>query len=391
MRSAARPVSKKLGTQTLAAISSNERQYFRFEQTENLALSVALDSTNAFPDLYLQPGTLPTDAAYLKRSIGATNDLISLLETEALAGSYFVGIFAPNGTPPNLPYTLRLQSVEIPSLTWDPGLTHDGTMIYSNLSGTAGDYYFKVTTANPSLAAWRTALKLFTNDAQLYLSRGALPTPAVADYRSERAGSDGFVLGPTQFNPNEAWYLLVRASANARWALVSGAPFVQDLGNVAEDGSSGSGPVEIGPEGIRFFRATAPANMLAWRLWLNGATNQIFLKKTTLPLPAGNEQIQVGQTLVVPPYLSGNQQYLIGVSGAPDTNITLDSRHQPIVDLAYGASASSVVTEFGYTTYRIQVPPQQIAWQLTLPSTNGNPKFAVRRNTVPNENSNEAF
>ncbi len=393
MRSAARPASKRLDTQTIGGIAGNERQYFRFEHAGNSALSISLDGTNVFPDLYVQRGGVPTDTIFLKRSLTTTNDLIGLLDTEALAGSYFIGVFAPSGTPANTRYTLRIETLALPSLTWDPGLTHEGTVVHSNFTGTAGDFYFRITTANPSLGAWRTALKLFTNDANLYLSRGTLPTPGVADFKSERAGSDGFVLGPSQFNPNEAWYLLVRASANARWTLVSGAPYVQDLGSVAEDGSSGSGSVEMGPEGIRFFSATAPVNMLAWRLWLNGESNLIFLKKTSLPLPTplANEQIQAGQTLVVPPYLAGGQQYLIGVAGTPGTNIVLDSRQQPVADLLYGASASSTVTGFGYTTYRVQVPPQQVAWQLTLPSTNGNPNFAVRRNTVPNENNNDAF
>ncbi len=46
---------------------------------------------------------------------------------------------------------------------------------------------------------------------------------------------------------------------------------------------------------------------------------------------------------------------------------------------------------FGYTTYRVQVPAQQISWQIYLPSTNGNPNLAVRRNMVPNENNNDGY
>ena len=60
--------------------------------------------------------------------------------------------------------------------------------------------------------------------------------------------------------------------------------------------------------------------------------------------------------LVVPPYLTGGQHYFVGVSGVPGEIINLDSRQQPVLDLAYGASASQAITGFGYTTYRVQVP-----------------------------------
>ena len=392
MRSVGRPVSKPLAALAIpGTISANGRQHFRFDLTANTTLRVALDSTNVAPDVYLQRNVIPSESVFLKRSLTVSNDLIPLLDTETTPGAYFVGVFSPSGSANNVAYSLRLEPMTIAPLGWDLGATHEGSLVASNFSGASGDYFFKITTANPSLGAWRTALKLLAGEAHLYLSRSVLPTVAGADFKSERAGSDGFVLGSTQFAPNETWYLLVRAAAGARWTLVSGAPYVQDLGTVADDGTTGSGSVEMGPEGMRFFSAIAPANMLAWRLWLNGQSNSIYLKKTSLPLPLANELSQAGQTLVVPPYLTGGQQYLIGVSGPPGTNINLDSRQQPIVDLPYGNNAGSVVAGFGYTTYRVQVPPQQIAWQLSLPSTNGSPNFSVRRNTVPNENYNDVF
>jgi uncharacterized repeat protein (TIGR02543 family) len=394
MRSLARPVSKVLASQAIGRISANGRQHFRFDLRTSSALQITLNASNASPDLFLQRGQIPNETVFLKRSITLSNDLIAMLDTEATAGAYYVGVFAPAVASGNVPFTLRIDPLNVPAMSWDPGTTHEGTLVQSNFTGAAGDFYFRITTANPSLGAWRTALRVLNGDANLYLSRGALPTPALADFRSERSGSDGFVLNSAQFAPNESWYILVRASAGARWTLVSGAPYVQDLGLVANDNSSGSGSVEIGPEGMRFFSTTAPANMLAWRLWLNGATNGIYLKRTSLPFPtAGNNELTAnGALLVVPPYLAGNQQYLIGIVGDPGTTNTLDSRQQPIVDVAYGANTSSNITGFPYTTFRVQVPAQQIAWQLNLPAaTNGNPNFALRRNTVPNENNNDAL
>src|SRR5688572_14927383 len=171
-------------------------------------------------------------------------------------------------------------------ILWDPGLTHEGTRVVTNSTTVATNVLYRITTANPSLAAWRTALTVHTGEANLYLRRSIPPTTTTSDHKSERTGSDGFMLSSTQFAPNEVWYILVAAQAGASYSLVSGAPYVQDLGAVAADDSSGSGDVVIGPEGIRYFSAQAPTDMLAWRLWLNGKTNNILLKKSGVPLPS---------------------------------------------------------------------------------------------------------
>ena len=51
--------------------------------------------------------------------------------------------------------------------------------------------------------------------------------------QSTRVGSDGFVLGNTEFAAGQDWYLLVRATPGAQWTLVSGEAHVLNLGNVA--------------------------------------------------------------------------------------------------------------------------------------------------------------
>ncbi|MGA2866234.1 MAG: pre-peptidase C-terminal domain-containing protein [Verrucomicrobiota bacterium] len=399
LRTALKPVTKVLAGPlsggARGVVARNAWQYFRVELTTNTFWMAGLDVTNqTAPDLYVASAQIPTTSTYLKASVGLTNDLLAFTSSEGAPGVYYVGVFG--ATPlagSSVAYTLRVQTMSLPTLLWDPGTTDAGTQVYTNLSGTGGDYYFRILTANPSLGAWRTVLQVLANDANLYLSRGVLPTPSAAGFKSEQPGSDGLVLAlNSDFQPGEDWYILVRAKAGAQWTLVSGSPYVTDLGTVAADASTGSGAVAIGPEGIRFFSATAPPEMLAWRLWLNGLTNSILLKKTTVPLPrnGGSELSQPGQLLVVPPYLSA-AQYLIGIPGTNGATINLDSRQQTIVDLAYGSSTNAVVTGFGYATYRVQVPAQQIAWQLTLPSANGNPFMAVRENLVPNENNNDAF
>ena len=245
LRTAERPVTKALSSQGTGVATNGSRQYFRVEAT-NVSWRVALDAAVQMPDLYAARGQLPTESSFLKRSINVTNDLLAFSANDPAAGpgTYFIGIFALTAPTGGVAYTLRFEPVIPQTLIWDPGLAHLGTQVYTNLSGLAEDYYFRITTANPALGAWRTALRLLANDANLYLSRGVLPTPDAADFKSERNGSDGFLLASsTQFLPNEEWYLLVRAKAGAQWTLLSGAPFVTDLGVVAADDSSGSGPV----------------------------------------------------------------------------------------------------------------------------------------------------
>ena len=75
--------------------------------------------------------------------------------------------------------------------------------------------------------------------------------------------------------------------------------------------------------------------------------------------------------LVVPPYLAGgtfNGYYFIGVPGEPGTLIDLDSRQQAVTDLPFNSLTNVVVAtnDFPYLTFRVQVPVQQIAWQLNL-------------------------
>src|SRR5438874_4570393 len=74
-------------------------------------------------------------------------------------------------------------------ILWDPGLTHEGTRVISYTTDVATNVLFRITTANPSLGAWRTALTVLAGEANVYLSRGVAPTITSFDFKSDRAGS----------------------------------------------------------------------------------------------------------------------------------------------------------------------------------------------------------
>jgi len=392
LRSAARPATKPIESVSQGSLVSGTWHYFRVDIVTNISgWRILLNSTNSLnPDLYVQRGALPTAAAFLKRSQALANDGIALVDSELPPGTYFIGVFQPAQPAGTGTYTLQTEFITFTTLNWDSGATHLGTEVYTHPATNGGDFYFKITTQNTALGAWRTAL-VVTGEANIYLTKGAPPTVGNFQYKSDRVGSDGFVLPSAAFNAGEDWYYMVRAEPGAQWNLVTGEPFVADLGDLATDGSSGSGEVSVGAEGIRFFKTSVPANTVAWRLWLNGLTNQVMVRRTSLPVPTQTDLTQSGQMLVVPSYLSGGQLYFVGVAGNPGAAINLDSRQHGFVDIPLSSVANLSVTGFPYSTFRVFVPSNQIAWQVNVVVSNGNPNIAVRRNFVPNESNNDAF
>ena len=286
-------------------------------------------------------------------------------------------------------------SAPITQLAWDPGQTHLGTQVFPNPNSNGGPYYFRITTISTTNGVWRTALNVLSGEGDVYITSGGLPHTYSYYRRSIRVGSDGFVISQSasQFAPGQDWYILVMASQGATWNLVSGEAYVMNLGAVAPYWSTDSSTnVVMGAEGFRYFRATPPVGTLAWRLWLRGATNDIYVKKINAPHPASYDLLQARQILVVPSFLVGGDQYNVGVSGDPGSLVQFDSRQQEIIDVPFTSTNWVLVfTNFGYVTYRINVPVQQIAWLTTVKPTNGDPNISVRRDYVPNEWNNDAY
>lgn len=389
LRQAARPATKPLQSTSSGSLTASSWHYYRVEIPADLpGWRVVLTSTNSGPDLYVQRDALPTTATYLERSQLQTNDLIAFAPGELIPGAYFIGVYQPSGSSA---YTLKTETITFTTLNWDSGLTHLGTQVYTNQSTNGGSFYFKITAQNTALSAWRTALNVTAGEADIYLSKGTPPAPGNSVYDSSRPGSDGFVVPSSAFAAGEDWYYLVQAQPGSQWTLVTGEPHVMDLGTVAGDGSSDSGIVAIGAESFRFFKTTVSVGSPAWRLYLNGRTNSVLVKKSGVPLPGVSDLSQSAQMLVVPPYLVGGQLYFVGVSGAPGEAIKLDSRPQLFEDIAFVTSTNLTVSGYGYRTFRVQVPPDQLAWQVNMVVSNGNPNLAVRRNFIPNEFYNDAF
>jgi|GEM_PF-2152469 len=98
----------------------------------------------------------------------------------------------------------------IRDLAWDPGATDLGTEVFSvppeNL---ARRDYFKLTTEATSVGAWRTALRVATGTADIFLKQNSAPTSTSHyAYKSDRAGvaGDGFVVPSASCEAAQTWY-----------------------------------------------------------------------------------------------------------------------------------------------------------------------------------------
>lgn len=402
LRSGAYPVLKPLAFTTTGTLTNGTGlgafHYFQVDVPTNLpGWRIVLSTTNAGAELYIRRGAIPTAGVYDYLSSGQPVDTIALDSTLATSNTYFIGVYLPAGPATNCIYTLTTELGWLNTLVWDPGTADQGTQVFTNLSASGGDYFFKITTLNTANGAWRTALKVISGEADAYLNYYSPAHTNVYYYASTRVGSDGFVLGQNaHWAVNQDWYITVHATPGAQWTLVTGEAYVQQLPALAADSSSGASAT-IGPEGMRFFKTTISPGTLAWRLNLSGLNNTMMVSSSKAPIQyscAGcgfYDWSGPGQMLLVPNYLGIGNQYIVGVIGNPGLNFTLDSRQQPVTDLTFNVSTNVTATTYGYITYRVQVPIQQIAWQVNQSPSSGDPNIAVRLNNVPNEYVNDAF
>ncbi|MCF7734366.1 MAG: hypothetical protein K9N23_21975, partial [Akkermansiaceae bacterium] len=374
-------------------------------------MRVRLTVTAGEAHLYLKQGAEPTTGDFNFSSTEIGSDLLLLQNNEFAAGQeWFVLVDAQLGAE----WSLLAGDAAMP-LSWDPGDTHSGTVVYQHPGSAPGWYWFKINPQEAVNGGWRNALAVTSGDANLYLRRGSLPDTVNRDFASERAGSDGFVVRADQFQAGEDWYLLVRVPVAASWSLVCGDIYIEDLGKLKftdadADGSfdftetpleSGSGVVPMGPEGIRYFKATVPPGTPAWSLWLGGGANVIHVRKNTVPFPdpgwgpfAYAERVQAGKMLLVPDYLQASSDtYFIGVPGTPDADIHLRSVIHTFTEIPFDSTRTVTCTgtDAGYRTFRLQVPIDQIAWENAVTNVSGDGNVCLRRDEVPNEWHNDAI
>jgi hypothetical protein len=306
-RTLAFPVAEPVVFTVSGALNRGETNVFQVDVPTNMPgwRLVLTASGTADPDIYLRVGAIPTAAQYTQRSINRPVDTIFLSDTEATNQTYFITVVLPASDLGVASYTLSTELSAVIPLAWDPGTNAAGTLVYTNQSLLGGDHFFRMTAQDAALGVWRTRLHVLSNEADLFLRRGNLPTVTTYDYSSTRLGDDGVALVQGgQFASNDVWYVLVYAPPGAQWLLYSGNAYVATLPTPGLDESGGTNLV-VEPEGMNFYRTVMGTNIIAWRLGLNGLTNAVLVRTNKLAHPysaAYYNWNQPGQMLLVPSY-----------------------------------------------------------------------------------------
>ncbi|MDU0460262.1 MAG: hypothetical protein RW306_16160 [Geobacteraceae bacterium] len=340
-------------------------------------------------DLYLQQNTPPLGGgSYSSTAVGS--DAIYVTADSSLSGqTWYIRVHATPGAT----WQLGSGDLYVQDLAWDNGSAPGGSSNISQPSSAAGEYFFRITSQAPTTGAWRTVLNVLGGEANFYLQQDSIPFGDTS-YKSTVTGSDGLILAANQYGVNQTWYIRVHANSSSTWNIFSGEIYARDIGTVGDTSSIAA--ATIGPEGTYYYRTSVDATTKAWRLWLNGGGQTIWVRQSSAPVKTAwteqAEQFEAGQMLLVPPYLT-NAVYFIGVTGTPGSSITLDSRRQAVTTLNFNGSAGTNITGYGYTTYRVDVPIDQIAWQINLtPGAAGqNPELYIRSGDIPNRWTNSAL
>lgn len=307
-------------------------------------------------------------------------------------GTHYLGIYLPPGSQASQ-LNLITEVGWMRPLQWDPGTSALATVGQSNPSGTGGEYWFRVDVQNTSVGAWRTALQVISGEADVEMRESPFGPALLA---SDRILSDGFVLSNSQYGAGRTLWMVVRASPGSQWTLSAGEVFAHSLGDLSPVTGSGTNVI-AGPEGMVFFKTTIPSETRGWRLWLGGDVGTLYVRRDQVAIGDGSGILrQSRQMLVVPPFLGAdafNGYYFVTVPAAPGGQVHLESAQQPVETIDFATNILAAVSQdaFPYRTYRVEVPVQQIAWQVNLQDLIGDPNLAIRRDRVPNEYHNDAF
>ncbi|MCK6571535.1 hypothetical protein L6V77_10630 [Myxococcota bacterium] len=392
-----RPESRNSPVDTIGSVLPGQERVVRLtvpDGADGLRVVVAGDR----PARLMMTYDHPTQGPPVGQATGTGNVTTGFIDPETLQdGKYvYVHISAADGVSA-LNYRFLVENKYARELTWDEGVTDAGTAAVDQPDEVGGTYLYRVSTRESRYGAWRTVLGVAAGEADLFMTNNSPDFGGLGHYRSGQVGPDAVLLATHAFSANQAWYLRVVATPGSRFRLVSGDVYVRELAPVAPDDTGSSEDVTIGPEGVAFFRTSVPDGTLAWRLRSTG-DRPMGVHRAQVPLFNEWERERYsgdGQMLLVPPYLEA-AQYLVAVYGPRGGVTRLESRQQTIRRPPGGdpfrfSFEGTDDAGFGYVTYRIDVPVDQIAWESRLAALQGNTDLYVRQGAVPNEADNDAY
>ena len=387
-----------------SAVASNYLFQVTTQAGDHGLWRAVLDVSAGEANLYVDnAASISTNSCDYKSTLVGSDAVVQSL---SVGQTYYILVEAAAGAE----WSLFAGDMHVTELTWDPGTADRGTEVYTNENSRVRAQYFKITTELPDLDAWRIALDCTAGEnADLYIRQNALPYNNsiyhVFTDSSTRSGDDGFVrqLSYTSGSGQE-WYILVESTEDATWKLLAGDVYAEDLGALSFTSGS-DGNLEIPPEGIRYYKTTIPSEALAWRLWIQDDKGSgtldwdFYVRHGLAPVPTSSsyyDRVRNGQALLVPNYVvpGSPTYYYVGIPGNPGADFRLYNRQHSWVGTPHGGTLAGQSDDSGflYKTYRIDVPVDEIAWEIAVSPLNGtDPDFAVRREAVPNRFNNDAF
>ncbi len=301
----------------------------------------------------------------------------------------FVVVYAPTA---QTTFEVQAEALYSRPLTWDPGSAQGGSNVATKPPGAFGDHLYTITAQTTTWRAWRSVLSVAAGEADLWMTNNSLPTSN--PYGTDKTGSDGLVLGQNEFVASQTWYLrVVDRDGSGDWSLFSGDVFVTDYGELA-DVASTPGTLAVGPEGAAYFRTNVGAGTRAWRITAPGAS--IFIDDDYAPVPRQSyfDVRDEDASLQVPAYLTSRQYIVAVVPRTPASSVAVESLRQPITTPGDGFTFDINATITGpgtWVTYRVDVPVNQIAWQVGLTPSSGSADLYVRKGNVPSANWNDGL
>lgn len=391
--------------------------FFRIEVPQgHPGLRALLSRTNGTSvELSLQQGVFPQQGLFRTaldpspaNAPRSRPETVWLTDAESTPGTWLFRIagLAPGANT----VVFRWERGFATTLAWDPGTLDGGTQVHSNPADDPGGLRFlRINAEGTDIGAWRTILKVESGNASFRMQNAAVPA-------QPGSGLDGIfqpgsqnsarLLYDGQYAPSQEWFIAVNAAPGSRWSLFSGRAYVQSLGNpLPPDTSTANNAIldtataEVGPEGLRFYRATIPAGTPAWRLWANNGASSpasytlpLDIREARIAAPGGGTLRGQGQMLVVPPNLNPNNAFFITVTASERTRINLDSRIQRVEALAFGTPVpTATLGAFRFRTYRVDVPDNSLGWQVNARTISGDVDLYLRRGEVPNADNNLTF
>ena len=375
--------------------------------TDPAGLKVALSSANdSRLDLLIGINRQPTAAENDFSSVNVANDELFLFQSDLVPGDTLtIGVLNVRAEGSFTPFTLTTAETIVQDLPWDDGETLAPTNFFSTTSPVTGDALFRVVTEAPDFGAWRIGLTLADGsaNADFQILQDQLPTDRVPGEIADANGDDELVLPlSSQSGANQTYFIRVSSQTPASWTLFAGDVFVRDLGVLETDSDVTAGTPELttGPSGVSFFRVTFPDELAAWRLWTRNEDNEtveadILTNQNEVPLQGVRTQfeeaIEGGAGLLGPDEFSfrAGRFYLLAVYTDPGESFILETREQVITELAFNSTTDEITSDgFPIQTYQVEVPIDQLAWEVTTRATTGDPDIFVRRSFVPTFENN---